>query len=63
MSLDKTLYNDYLCLVALNKQQVQWIRIQSDLQKHWITWNSYLASADSSKHEEVNAMKSVRIVQ
>ena len=23
-SLDKTLYDDYLCLVASNKQQIQW---------------------------------------
>jgi len=23
-SLDKALYDDYLCLVALNKQQIQW---------------------------------------
>ena len=26
--LDKTLFDDYLCLVALNKQQIQWTRIQ-----------------------------------
>jgi len=23
-SLDKALYDDYLCLVALNKQQIKW---------------------------------------
>jgi len=23
-SLDKTLYDDYLCLVASNKQEIQW---------------------------------------
>ena len=27
-SLDKTLYDDYLCLVASNKQQIQWTRIR-----------------------------------
>ena len=25
-SLDKTLCHDYLCLVALNKQQIQWTK-------------------------------------
>ena len=27
-SLDKTLYDDYLCFLALNKQQIWWTRIQ-----------------------------------
>ena len=27
-SSDKTLYDDYLFLVALNKQQIQWARIE-----------------------------------
>ena len=26
-SLEKMLYDDYLCLVASNKQQIQWTRI------------------------------------
>ena len=26
-SLDKTVYDDYLCLVASNKQQIQWTSI------------------------------------
>ena len=37
-SLHKTLYNDYLCLVASNKQQIQWTRIRRNPQKtldHW----------------------------
>ena len=27
VSLDKTLYDDYLCLIASNKSQIQWTRI------------------------------------
>jgi len=26
VSLDKALYDDYLCLVASNKQQIQWYK-------------------------------------
>ena len=39
-SLDKTLYDDYLCLVASNKQQIQWTRIGRNPQEHWIIRNS-----------------------
>ena len=35
-SLDKTLYDDYISLVALNKQQIQFARIRRKPQKHWI---------------------------
>ena len=62
VSLDKTLCDDYLCFVALNKQQIQWTRSQKNSQKHWIIGNSK-AGADSSNYEVFNAMKSVRIVQ
>ena len=34
--LDKTLYDDYLCSVASNKQQIQWTRIEKNPQEHWI---------------------------
>ena len=61
-SLDKTLCDDYLCLVASNKQQIQRARIRRNPREHWIYTNSY-AGADFSKHEVVNAMKSVRILQ
>ena len=61
-SLDKTLYDDYLCLVASNKQQIQWTRIRKNPEEHWITGNSQ-AGVDSSKHKVVVIMKSVRIVQ
>ena len=37
-SLDKTLYDDYLCLVASNKQQIQWTRIRK--KKHRNIGNS-----------------------
>ena len=40
VSLDKKLYDDYFCLVALYKQQVQWTRIQRKFQKHCIIENS-----------------------
>ena len=33
-SLDKTLYNDSLCLVASNKQQIHWTRIPRIPQEH-----------------------------
>ena len=33
-SLDKTRYDDYLCVVTLKKQQIQWIRIQRNPQEH-----------------------------
>ena len=55
--LAKTLYDDYLCLVASNQQQIQWTRMQRNALEHWIVGNS-LVGADSSKHEVVNAMKS-----
>ena len=35
-SLDKTLQNNYLCLVASNKQQIQWTSIQRNPREHWI---------------------------
>ena len=54
-SFDNMLCDNYLCLVASNKQQIQWTRIQRNSQKHWITGNSK-TGADSSKHE-VTAMK------
>ena len=38
-SLDDTLYDNYLCLVASNKQQIQWRRIRKNPQQHWITGN------------------------
>ena len=37
-SLDKTFYDDYLCLVASNKQQIYWIRIpkkNAGTLEHW----------------------------
>ena len=36
----KTLYDDYLCLMASNKQQIQWTRIRRNPQEHWIIENS-----------------------
>ena len=60
-SLNKTLYDDYLCLVASNKQQIQWTRIRKNPQEHWITENSK-AGADSSKHDVVFKIKSVQIM-
>ena len=33
-SLDKMLYDDYLCLVASNKQQIQWKKIWRNPHEH-----------------------------
>ena len=49
-------YDDYLCLVASNKQQIQRTRIRKNQQEHWIIGISQ-AGADFSNHEVVNAMK------
>ena len=38
-SLDKTLYNDCLCLVALNKQQIQRTRLRRNLLERWMMRN------------------------
>ena len=50
-SLEKVLYDDYLSLVASNKQQIQWQEIKK-LMGHWYTGN-YLEGANSSKHEVI----------
>ena len=34
-SLDKAFYDDYLCMVASNKQQIRWAIIRKNSQKHW----------------------------
>ena len=34
-SLDKAVYDDYLCMVASNKEQIQWAIIQKNSQEHW----------------------------
>ena len=39
-TLDKTIYDDYLSLVASNKPQVPWTTIQGNPQEHRITKNS-----------------------
>ena len=61
-SLDKLLYDNYLCLVASNKQQIQWIRFRKNPQEHKLTRNSK-ADADSFKQKVVIAMKSALIIQ
>jgi len=33
VSLDKVLYNDYLCLVASNKKQIQWWEVKNTTEK------------------------------
>ena len=52
----------YLCLVASNKQQIQWTKLRRNSQELWITGNSK-AGADSYNHEIVIAMKRAWIVQ
>ena len=56
--MDMTLYNVYLCLVASNKQQIHWTKIQRNSQEHW----KLLSDLNSSKYEVVNATKRVQIV-
>ena len=34
-SLDKAFYDDYLCMVALNEQQIQWAIIRKNSQEQW----------------------------
>ena len=62
--MDKTLYDDYLCLVASKKQQIQWIRIwkksRGTLLDHG---NSEVGATHFSEHEAVIAMKTARINQ
>ena len=48
--------------MASNKQQLQWARIRRNSPKRWIIGNPQ-ADADSSNHEVVIAITSVRIVQ
>ena len=64
--LDETLYDDFLCSVALQKHQIQWIRIQTTPLEHcdWITENSN-DGADFSKHEVsvVTEMKTGQVIQ
>ena len=60
--LNNTLYDDYLCLVALTKQHSHWTKTRKNPEKHWFTGNSK-AGTDSSKPEVVIAMKSLRIIQ
>ena len=66
VSLDKTVYDDYLGLVTSNKQQIQWTRIRGIPQEHWITvrraYSVADSVADSSKLKVVTVMKSVQIV-
>ena len=34
-SLHQAFYDDYLCMVASNKQQIRWAIIRKNSQKHW----------------------------
>ena len=59
-SLDKAFYDDSLCMVASNKQQIQWAIIRKNSQEHWkLLSKCGLVQARST----VTAIKSVRIVQ
>ena len=62
LTFDETLYDDYLCLVALNKQKIHWTRFRRNPQEHWTIGSSY-AGAISSNNEAVIEMKTVLIVQ
>ena len=59
-SLDKAFYDDYLCMVASNKLQIQWAIIRKNSQEHWKLLSKFgFVHARST----VTAIKSVRIVQ
>ena len=59
-SLDKAFYDDYLCMVALNKQQIQRAIIRKNSQEHWkLLSRCGFVQARST----VTAIKSVRIGQ
>ena len=59
-SLEKAFYDDYLCMVASNKQQIQWAIIRKNSQEHWkLLSRCGFVQARST----VTAIKSVRIVQ
>ena len=60
-SLDKTPYDDYLCLVASNKQLIQWQEFE-EIHKNTGSVET-LKQVDSYNHEVVIAIKSARIVQ
>ena len=59
-SLDKAFYDNYLCIVASNKQQIQWAIIRKNSQEHWklLSWCGFVQARST-----VIAIKSVRIVQ
>ena len=59
-SLDKAFYDDYLCMVALNKQQIQWAIIRRNSQEHW---KPLSRCGFVQARSTVTAIKSVRIVQ
>ena len=59
-SLDKAFYDDYLCMVASNKQQIQWAIIRKNSQEHW---KPLSRSGFVQVRSTVTAIKSVRIVQ
>ena len=59
-SLDKAFYDDYLCMVASNKQQIRWAIIRKKSQKHWkLQSRCGFVQARST----VTAIKSVWIVR
>ena len=53
-SLDKTLYDDYLCLVASNKYQIQWTKIRRNPHDHRKrpSWCGFLQSRSSRSNEK-----------
>ena len=59
-SVDKAFYDDYVCTVASNKQQIQWAIIRKNSPEHW----KLLSRCGFVQvRNTVTAIKSVRIVQ
>ena len=61
-ALDKSFYDDYCCMAASKKQQIQWAIIRKNSQEHW---KLLVLSRCGFVQERITAtaIKSVRIVQ
>ena len=61
--LVKTLYKEYLCLVASNKQNIQWTRNSQkfeEIRKNVVSLKTFEQVVDFYKREIVITMKHVR---
>ena len=52
---------NYICLVASNKQKIQWTRIRRNSQHHWIIGNIWQVGIAPIKKYQPHLIKRVRI--